>query len=199
MNFFKRIGILIYMLLMIGAGALLIVVPLDLFSAEDSVGLINFIRGDIVYQASVISAGAVFVLIGLIASARMFKGLEKSRIVAFQNPDGEVTVSLSAIEDYVRKVAKGIPDIKDVRPNVNINKKGINIVTSVSINSGTNIPELTERIQMEVKSRIQAMLGLEERINIKMHIGRILKGANKEEKPLIEEINEPEHIPYREM
>ncbi|GAF78637.1 unnamed protein product, partial [marine sediment metagenome] len=62
-------------------------------------------------------------------------------MMTFQNPDGEVTVSIPAIEDYVRKIANDMHDVKDVRAHVSVSKRGINVVTAVSINAGANIPD----------------------------------------------------------
>ena len=141
-------------------------------------------------------------MLGLIAPYRLEKKLKKNRIVAFQNPDGEVSVSLSAVEDYIQKIAKSVPGIKDVKSSVSITKKGIDITTAVSIISGVNIPEMTELIQLEVKNKVQTMLGVEENIRMKIHISKISKSSRPEEPILVRPMSEEEatlpNIPYRD-
>ena len=134
----------------------------------------------------------------VIVPYRVGKKLNKNKTVSFQNPDGEVTVSLSAIEEYVKKIAKSINGIKDVKSDVNIKKKGININTEVSILSGVNIPEVTERIQMEVKNRVQSMLGVDENVNITMHVKKISKGVGEESNER-ETRNDDVRVPFREQ
>lgn len=199
MNFFKRIGILIYMLLMLGAGAVLLLVALNIFPSEQWAGILDTVNGTLGYQVALGVTGGLFVVIGIIAPCRLAKNLKKSRTVSFQNPDGEVTVSLSAIEDYIRKIAKGISGIKDVRPHVDIGKKGIDVIVAVSISATANIPEVTEKIQMQVKNQVQGMLGVEENINIKLHINKIMKGLQAEEDSFGEGMPEEAQVPFREM
>ena len=200
MNFFKRLGMVLYMLLMLGAGGLFLVISLNMFPPEQWAEMLNVMSGAVACRIAIGAAGGLFVIIGIAAPYRLEKKLKKSRIVAFQNPDGEVTVSLSAIEDYIRKTAKDIPGIKDVRSRVDINRRGIDIRTDVAISSGANIPEVTERIQTEVKNRVHGMLGVEKQINMKMHIKKIStrgagpgKGAVREDSPDMME------VPYREI
>lgn len=194
MNFFKRIGAFILALVMLAAGALFFAIAFNLISSDIIVELLSNLGQDMRYQIALGLIGAFFMLIGVIYPYRVGKRLKKDRVISFQNPDGEVTVSLSAIEEYIRKIAKGIPGIKDVRSHVDISKKGIDIVTAVSLTAGSNIPEVTERIQMEVRSKVQGMLGVEEKINIKMHISKIMRGVG-EDLPT-EDVAEEAHVPF---
>jgi len=198
MNFFKRLGMLFYMLFALGAGALFLLVSLGAYTPEQWIAAFNAINGDFVYQIIFGGIAAVFVIAGVIAPYRMEKKLRKNRRISFQNPDGEVTVSLSAIEDYIRKIAKSIPGIKDIRSRVDVSKKGINITASVSISAAANIPEVTEKIQMQVKNSVQGMLGVEESINIKMHINRIARGVPSEKATVREDMVDEAQVPYRE-
>ncbi len=196
MNFLKRIGVFLYMLLMAGAGALFLLLSFNAVSLDYLAEKINAVAGPLGFQIFLGVAGGIFVIVGMSAPYRLEKKLKKNRIIAFQNPDGEVTISLSAIEDYIKKIAKGIPGIKDVRSRVGVSKKGINIVARVSVSASANIPELTERIQMEVKNRVQGMLGVEEKINIKMHINKIA-GISPQAEAAPEERPPVAQVPYR--
>ncbi len=198
MNFFKRLGMFIYMLFALGAGVVLLLVSLNVFTPEQWMGMINAAGGSIVYQIAFAVGGVIFVSAGIIGPYRMGKNLRKNRRISFQNPDGEVTVSLSAIEDYIRKIAKSIPGIKDIRSRVDVNKKGINITTSVSISAAANIPEVTEKIQMQVKNSVQGMLGVEEKINIRMHVNKISRGIFPEKAPVSEDTISETPVPFRE-
>ncbi|MCK5450822.1 MAG: alkaline shock response membrane anchor protein AmaP, partial [Candidatus Omnitrophica bacterium] len=161
-------------------------------------GIIQQINSNSVYQTSVIVCGVLFILIGLLGPYNALKKMKAARVISFQNPDGEVTVSLSAVEEYINKIAKTIMDIKEVKPRVSVNKKGINIITEVSISASANIPEVTERIQMEVRNRVQDMLGVEEKINMKMHIKKIAKGPKYSGAPSEDVPSQGEHVPYRD-
>ncbi|MBD3296920.1 MAG: alkaline shock response membrane anchor protein AmaP [Candidatus Omnitrophica bacterium] len=203
MNFFRRLFNLVYALLMILTGAVFILLALDLYTAADLGDMLAVtVYQDITVKTIVGAAGGVFILIGIFAPYRMGKKLKKDRVISFSNPDGEVSVSLSAIEDYIKKIARTIPGIRDLKARVDVTKKGIDVVIAVSLSAGANIPEVTELIQMEVRSRVQSMIGVEEKINVTMHINRI-EGSKQPELPSAEpapELDEEQrHVPFREI
>ena len=198
MGFFKKVMVMAYMTIMITAGALLLAVGLKVFSPEEWANIIKEVTDKPEYQSSVIVFGCILVLLGLVTAHRVLSKLKAARVISFQNPDGVVTVSLGAVEEYINKLAKDIPDIKEVKPCVTVNKKGININAEVSIFSAANIPEITERIQMKIRTRVQDMLGSEERMNIKMHIKKISKGAKVPGNSGENTSSREDHIPYRD-
>ncbi|MFH1664642.1 MAG: alkaline shock response membrane anchor protein AmaP [Candidatus Omnitrophota bacterium] len=199
MNFIKRLLGFFYAFLMAGAGFLLILISRNMISAAQFEEMVNIVNSDVIYQVSAGCIGCIFVLLGVTAPFSLERRLKKNRIVSFQNPDGEVTVSLSAIEDYVKKIASGVPGIRDVRPRVEISGRGINITATVSISPEANIPEVTEKIQMEVRGKVQGMLGVEEKVNMKVFIRKILKGAVPAEGMAPESAPGMSRVPFREM
>lgn len=198
MNFLKRVTMIVYMLLLLSVGAVLVLLSLNILVAAKLIETVNVIVQNPAYQITGTVIGVIIMLIGVIAPYRLEKRIKRNRFISFQNPDGEVTISLSAVEDYIHKIAKSIPGIKDVRSHVSSGKKGINVITDVSISASTNIPEVTERIQMEVKNKVQSMLGIEESINIRMNIKKIAKGSKVDELPkVVEKPNPADQVPYR--
>jgi len=196
-NLIKRFCAVVYMLLMAAAGMVFIVLGLKLCDPELCLELFNKITSTMSGQIVFTFIGGLFLVTGVILTYRMEKALRKKRTVAFQNSDGEVMISISAIEDYVRKIAKNIPEIRDIKSSVDVSRKGINIVAAVSISAGTNIPLITEKIQMEVKNKIQVMLGVEEKMNIKIFVRKIARQDAQNERGKMEEMSSSA-IPYRE-
>ncbi|MDD5634101.1 MAG: alkaline shock response membrane anchor protein AmaP [Candidatus Omnitrophica bacterium] len=198
MNFFKRVGALIYMLILLAIGALFLLVANGVISGQQ-LEISSDILCDIqACRIALMIIGAILVIDGILTPYKLNRSIKTNRIVAFHNPDGEVTVSLSAIEEYVRKIAVDIPGIKDVRSAISVDKNGINISSNVVVIAGTNIPAITERIQSEVKNRIYGMLGVEEKVNMKIHIRRIARGTGAEE-AAPEETPSIVYPPFREM
>ena len=196
MNLLRKLGVLVYLVLMMGAGALLISVAVETVTLDMATYAFKLVACSSALQIGLYAVGGLFLLIGVVGSLRMSRDIGGGTIIAFQNPDGEVTVSLKAIEDYIRKISRDIPGISDVRAHVVVKRRAVNIECHVSLTAGSNIPDITERIQLAVRSRIQNMLGMEERINVKMHVSRIVKAARAEGVPAEEELG-PAEIPFR--
>jgi len=196
MNFLRKLGIFVYLVLMIGIGALLISIAIETITLDMATHAFKLVSGSAALQIVLYAAGGLFILIGIVGPLKMARDINDGSIIAFQNPDGEVTVSLKAIEDYIRKISRDIPGINDVRAHVAVKRRAVNIECHVSLTAGSNIPDITERIQLAVRSRLQNMLGMEERINVKMHVSRIVKAARAEGMPSEEELG-PAEIPFR--
>ena len=94
--------------------------------------------------------------------------------IAFDNPDGEVSISIRAIEDFVGRVGKDFAEVKSLEPSVIARREGVQISLRVELWSGPNIPKLTERIQNVIKSQVQNIIGIENVQSITLNVSKIL-------------------------
>ena len=100
--------------------------------------------------------------------------LQRQKTIAFENPDGQVTISLSAIEDFIRRSTRELPEVKELRSNVIAGKGRIQVRARVTLWSEAHIPEVTERVQSLIRSRVQEMLsGIEEPVHVRVHVAKI--------------------------
>lgn len=104
----------------------------------------------------------------------------RNKIVAFDNPAGRVSVSLSALEDLLKRRILGLTEIKEVKVNINASKKGLVARIRLVLASEMRIPELASKIQELVKRKIQNMIGIEESIDVIIYVGKILSEKIKE-------------------
>jgi len=173
MKILKSLVTIVHIFLFLGLGAALIVLAFGLVSADEIMNVINNIYADPNLRLALGVTGGMLVLIGLIITNLNFGKFQMEKTIAFENPEGQVTVSLSAIEDFIKKSVHHLPEVQELRSNVTASKKGINVICKATILADTNIPETTERIQNIVKAKVQDMLGLEETINIKINVAKI--------------------------
>ncbi len=197
MLFLKKIAGFLFFLLMAVSGGFVVSVALGVVSSSFVAGLIDSMRADMNLSVAVGLTGGVVILTGLFVFLKVRKTTGRDKLITFQNPDGEVTVSVSAIENYVKRVARDIPGIADARVTAKVGKKGISITSYVAISAGTNIPEVTENIQLIVRSKVRDMLGVEERVNVQMHVTSILKEDSSTEETHPGE-EKPSSPPFRE-
>lgn len=178
MRFISGLVLFFYTLVLLAVGSSFIVIALDLVPLETIVGYLNYIHTAANIKLSLGIAGVIVIFISLLVMQITMSKIQKERTIAFENPDGQVLISLTAIEDFVKKVLKDLPEVKELRPNVRAGKKGVTIMTRVTLFSDINIPETTEKIQNIVKSKTQDLLGIEEPVSIKIHVSKI---AHREE------------------
>ena len=173
MRFLTVLGIIFYAAMIIVIGLALIVFALNLLLPGDINNLLIFAQGSHNSRVIIGLAGALLILISFSFAQIILGKFQREKTIAFATSSGQVTISLSAVEDLIRRQAGIIPEVKELRPNVVANKKGIVVQMRVVLRSEANIPELTSRLQDITKSKIQEVLGVDEQIIIKIHVAKI--------------------------
>jgi len=198
MRFLKSLAVVLHTLVFLAAGALLLALALNFFSSDEIMGSINYLCADQNAKPAMIIVGGVLILAGLLMAHINLGRMQSEKTIAFENPEGQVTVSLSAIEDFIKKSVRHLPEIKELRSSVSANKKGISVVCRATIFADSNIPETTERIQAIVKSKVQEMLGVEEAITIKINVIKIsLKEKGATNAPVKDNEEASRRMPFR--
>ncbi|MFH1790679.1 MAG: alkaline shock response membrane anchor protein AmaP [Candidatus Omnitrophota bacterium] len=174
MKLIKSIGILICLSAYLVAGGLLILAALDILKPGEIESYLSYSLSMQNVRAVLAGVGCLFIVIGLVSSRVNLARLNRDRTIAFDNPDGQVIVSLPAIEDYVKKIIKQIPEVKELKTVVSATKKEISVTSKAALLSDANIPETTEKIQSTIKRRLLEMLGIEENIKVKIDIAKII-------------------------
>ncbi len=124
--------------------------------------------------------GVLIILISISFTQAVLGKIQREKNIAFTTPSGEVSISLQAVEDLIKRLILQVPEIKNLRPDVIATKKGILVNVRLDLRSETNIPDLTERLQELVKNKIRDMLrGIDEPIVVKIHVAKIVLGEEK--------------------
>jgi len=174
MRFLTVLGIVFYAAVIIVIGLALIVFSLNLLLPQDVNSLLIFAQSSQNSRIIIGLSGALLILISFSFAQVILGKFQRERTIAFATSSGQVTISLSAVEDLIRRLAGIIPEVKELRPNVVANKKGIIVDMRVVLRSEANIPELTSRLQDITRTKIQEVLGVEEQIIIRIHVAKIV-------------------------
>jgi uncharacterized alkaline shock family protein YloU len=173
MKFFTVLGIMFYAVIIIVIGLAFIVFSLNLLLPQDINNLLIYAQNSSNSRLIIGLSGVLLILISFSFAQIILGRFQREKTIAFATSSGQVTISLSAVEDLIRRLAGVIPEVKELRPNVVANKKGIIVDMRIILRSEANIPELTSRLQDITKSKIQEILGLEEQVIIKIHVAKI--------------------------
>jgi hypothetical protein len=174
MRFFSVLGILFYAIIVIFFGLALVIFSLNLLLPVDVNNLLNFAQNSHNSRIIIGLSGVLLILFSFSFAQVILGKFQREKTIAFATSSGQVTISLTAVEDLIRRLATVVPEVKELRPNVVANKKGIIVDMRVVLRSEANIPELTARLQDIIKAKIQEVLGLEEQIIIRIHVAKIV-------------------------
>ncbi len=175
MRFFTVFAIMFYSTVLILIGVCLVGFSVDFLKYKQIIELLNFVQGSMYYRGIILTSGIAIGLVSYFFAKILLGRFQSEKTIAFDTTSGEVTVALTAIEDVLKNISSSISEIKEIKPDVIANKKGILVNLKVILKAEANLPDLTTKLQDVTKSKIQEVLGLDEAIIIKIHIAKIVK------------------------
>lgn len=182
MRIFNIIAIFLYTLLFSIIGGVLIALSLRTASLEAIIASLYHLPHTENIKMGLALTGISLILVNISIAQLSIGRLRKIRTIEFKNPYGPVTLSLSAIEDYIRKLTAKMPEIKEIKSSISAGKKGVEVIARVALYSEVNIPEVTEKIQNAIRLRLQEMLGIEEKLTIRVHVAKIAQNKKVSER-----------------
>lgn len=182
MKIFTVLGVLFYSIVIVLVGLGLIAFVLNILPYDTVISFMAYAQNSINLKVIIGLSGLLLILISFSFAQLILGRFQREKTIAFATSSGQVTVSLSAVEDLIKRLSGIIPEIKELRPNVIATKKGIEVDLRVILRSEASIPELTARLQEITRSKIQEVLGLEEQIIIRIHIAKIISIDDKDRK-----------------
>jgi uncharacterized alkaline shock family protein YloU len=111
----------------------------------------------------------------------LFKVKDKSPILV-KTPNGEVEIAQETITSTVKNVAMSFENIKDVQARMIKKRKGVAIYAMVLVYANSNIREITEEMQKQVKEVINATTGVNV-LEVNIKVKNIYQKQKKNEEP----------------
>ncbi|MDP8259687.1 MAG: alkaline shock response membrane anchor protein AmaP [Candidatus Gygaella obscura] len=187
MRFLTIVGVIFYAAALCIVGALLIAFSQQLITPVQITDAVNFISQDnnLLYVAFFL--GIILIFVAIVFAQIILGKIERERSIAFNNPSGPVIISLSAIEDLIKRLTNSIFEIKESRPYVVKTKKALEVYLRITLRYETNIPELTTKLQELIKSKLQEILRLEDPITVKIHVQKIILSDERNKKELVKD------------
>lgn len=191
----STLSIIFYTLILIFLGTLAIAFAAHLIDLNDVIPELIRVYNDVRMRVIMGASGAILILLGFAAAQALSGKIQREKTIAFSNPNGQVTVTLSAVEDLIRRLTQQLSEIKDAKADVRAGKKGIDIRMRVVLRAETNIPEFTARLQDLITAKIQDVFGIDEPINARIHVAKIVAEEKQRKKP--DKQHEEITVPYQ--
>ncbi len=125
-----------------------------------------------------------FILLSIVLENLIYGRRRMERNIAFDNVAGEVSVSLVALEDLIKSLTSQVPEVKDIKPFLMVNKKGIDAEIKLTLRRQVNIPDLTARLQDLIRRKIEEVIGMEGKVNIRIHVAKMILDETKSKRSM---------------
>ncbi|NQT89861.1 MAG: alkaline shock response membrane anchor protein AmaP [Candidatus Omnitrophica bacterium] len=132
-------------------------------------------------QLTVGIAGLILFCINFLILRFVFMRGGSCKCIRIETEKGTVTISISAIKALTRRLLEELPEVKDMRPFIFTNRKGIDVMIKTSLYTGTPVPEVSEKIQTYIMEKLQETLGAGEEITVRIQVDKIEQIRNREE------------------
>lgn len=188
MGFFT---VLVYVIVSFFTGILFMGLSLDFIDVNLAfIYISNEVLSDTYSRLILGILGLLIILFCLRYLQSLFLKLRRYKSITFESTEGEVDITLFAIEDMLRRLLENNKEISHVRPKIFSKKKSLKVVIRGDLASEMNIVEFTKEVQDKIKEKLKTLLGEDKEIKVKLVIRRMVFGGKKK----LEE--EPE-IPFR--
>lgn len=183
MRLFSKIIVFFYTLIFSIIGVGLIFIALHMEGHYDlSIVVDPILEFPNLYLATGLS-GILLILVTLSLANLTFKKFQAEKTIGYSTNEGQVIISLSAIEDFIRKLTQQLPDVKELRSDVFVSRRGIEIESKVILWSTSNIPNITERIQSVIQGQVQELLsGIDRPVLVNVHVTKIAQRNDEKTK-----------------
>jgi uncharacterized alkaline shock family protein YloU len=115
----------------------------------------------------------------------------RERSVVYESEYGKVSVTLLAVEDMIRSILENTKELTRPRVRVYPRKRNIEVIIRGNLLPEVNFVEFTRLVQERVKDKVQALLGTEKEIRVRIEIKKVVFEGKKNIKE-----TEPE-VPFR--
>jgi uncharacterized alkaline shock family protein YloU len=180
-----RIAIIFYIFIIWTTGIAVILFVSHGFDLQTIQRLLTMVYSDNQSGAIAGICSGVIMLMSFLLARLIYGSRQRERTIAFENPTGGVTVSLTVFEDLIKRLIVQTPEVKEIRPYMIATKKGLEVDIKLVLRHEVNIPDLTARFQDLVRRKIEEAVGMEGKINIRVHVTKIslkdIKSKNKDE------------------
>lgn len=167
-----RLAIIFYISILWFSSIIVILFTLHQIDIEQITEILQMIYRDshMAWIVGLVAVGLIFV--SILLENLIYGQRRLERHIAFDNPAGQVTVSLSALEDVIKRLTDELPVITEIRPVMRV-QKGLHVEAKIVLGASVNIPELTSRLQELIRRRIEEVIGMEGKIFVQVHVMKI--------------------------
>ena len=171
---FNNLIFILFLVVVVFISGIFLALSFRLVSLESFFFKTNYwIYSDFFNQIILVLVGALLIFLAIYLIWQKAQ-IDKGNLSVVQKTSfGEIKISIGSIKRLALKVVKGMEEIRETRPEVNILKSGgINIDLHLFVKQDVNIPQLSEKIQRKVKEYILETSGIETK-EIKIHVDKI--------------------------
>ncbi|MBI2870890.1 MAG: alkaline shock response membrane anchor protein AmaP [Candidatus Omnitrophica bacterium] len=155
-----------YALTLLVMGLVILGITMGFIPASLAEFWLSRIQGDPLTRWQFLAGGALMTLLALATVALVRQRSHIERHLVFRNEEGQIEVSIHALEEVVRNAGRDFLDIKSIQPVLLIHKNSAVVKADLELYAGAHINFTAERLQSRIKDQFEQLLGRDVKVAI---------------------------------
>ncbi len=135
--------------------------------------VVNALLADRTYR---MASGVALVLMVVVYWLSSVPVAKEDRVVSYEGEGGRVSVSVSAINSLLSRLAEEFAAIVSLRASVNAKDKSVRL--DMAVKSGAKLQELSQALQQRVRESMQDSLGISDVGSVRVFVREIVLAEN---------------------
>jgi len=119
-------------------------------------------------------AGVALICLAMIFALSGIPAKNAEKFLTFDGENGVVSLSTTAIEDYITKLNEEFPTITRMRSQVIPGKRSIDVVVNVRIKAGPDIHQVCDVLQRRIRESLTSGLGVTDIRRVEVSVREIV-------------------------
>ncbi|MGB4503288.1 MAG: alkaline shock response membrane anchor protein AmaP [Syntrophaceticus sp.] len=108
------------------------------------------------------AAGSAFLLLlALWALVSAFRVPRERDVIIQESGLGRVEITTSALESLIRRAARDVREVRDVKPVLRADQDGLVVILQMNINPDANLPDVSQDVQEIVQEHLEKRAGVQ--------------------------------------
>lgn len=129
-------------------------------------------------RIAIFAAGLAFFSVSVRLIIFAFSRRGRGQAVVHETALGDVRISLDAVENLVRRIARSIKGVREIKATITQSQGGLVADLRGVISPEVSIPDVSEEIQSAVKSYVRRVVGVEV-AEVRLHVENIANEARR--------------------
>ncbi len=127
MRVFTRLAMLFYVAIILFIGGFIISLATHAITLAEISYYLDIAYNDLNLRFVIVVVSAAIMFLSLLFARIITGSQQKEKTIAFDNPSGRVSISLSALEDMIKRSVSGISEVKEIKPSILATKKALRL------------------------------------------------------------------------
>jgi hypothetical protein len=139
----------------------------------------------------VMAFGLVLIVLVVAYIATSFGRGPGSQYLSYESKQGNISISLKALQDFLGHLKSEFPSILTLTPKVSARDEALDVILHVRIKAGAPIPEISRMLQERARLTIQEKVGISDIRDVEVKVEEIVRDKDSLASRTVESVPKP--------